>query len=69
MRGPGDFFGVRQHGLPGMRIADIGCDTMLLQEAQNAALRLLEKDPELREHPATRQRIEELFVQNADTLN
>ena len=69
LRGPGDFFGVRQHGLPGMRIADIGCDTMLLQEAQNAALRLLEKDPELREHPATRQRIEELFAQNADTLN
>ena len=69
LRGPGDFFGVRQHGLPGMRIADIGCDTMLLQEAQNAALQLLEKDPELREHPATRQRLEELFAQNADTLN
>ena len=69
LRGPGDFFGVRQHGLPGMRIADIGCDTILLQEAQRAALQLLEKDPELREHPATRQRVEELFAQNANMLN
>ena len=69
LRGPGDFFGVRQHGLPGLRVADIGCDTKLLQEAQEAARALLEKDPDLREHPATRQRIEELFAQNGDTLN
>ena len=37
LRGPGDFFGARQHGLPGLRVADIGCDTALLQEAQAAA--------------------------------
>lgn len=69
LRGPGDFFGVRQHGLPGLRVADIGCDTKLLQEAQAAARQLLERDPDLREHPATRQRLEELFAQSADTLN
>ena len=69
LRGPGDFFGVRQHGLPGLRVADIGCDTKLLQEAQAAARKLLEEDPDLKNHPATRQRIEELFAQNADTLN
>ena len=69
LRGPGDFFGQRQHGLPGLRVADIGCDTALLQEAQAAARDLLERDPELATCPATAQRVAELFAQNADTLN
>ena len=69
LRGPGDFFGVRQHGLPGLRIADIGCDTKLLREAQEAAETLLAQDPELAQYPATAQRVAELFTQNADTLN
>jgi len=69
LRGPGDFFGVRQHGLPGLRIADIGCDTKLLREAQEAAEELLAADPELKNHPATAERITELFTQNADALN
>ena len=69
LRGPGDFFGVRQHGLPGLRVADIGCDTRLLQEAQQAAQDLLAKDPDLSAHPATAARIEELFAQSADALN
>ena len=37
LRGPGDFFGARQHGLPGLKVADLGCDTQLLQEARQAA--------------------------------
>ena len=69
LRGPGDFFGVRQHGLPGLRIADIGCDTQLLREAQQAAEDLLKRDPELKHYPATAERVAELFTQNADTLN
>ncbi|MCI2055624.1 MAG: ATP-dependent DNA helicase RecG [Oscillibacter sp.] len=69
LRGPGDFFGVRQHGLPGLRVADIGCDTKLLQEAQAAADALLAKDPTLASCPATAARVTELFTQNADTLN
>ena len=69
LRGPGDFFGVRQHGLPGLKVADLGCDTKLLQEAQQAALELLEEDPELTEHPATAERVRALFDQAADTLN
>ena len=39
------------------RIADIGCDTRLLQEAQAAADELLKRDPELLQHPATAQRV------------
>ncbi len=69
LRGPGDFFGVRQHGLPGLRVADIGCDTQLLKEAQAAAEALLAEDPELTRYPATAERVAELFTQNADTLN
>ena len=56
LRGPGDFFGLRQHGLPGLRVADIGCDTRLLTEAQTAAEELLAHDPSLARHPDTAER-------------
>ena len=69
LRGPGDFFGQRQHGLPGLRVADIGCDTQLLREAQAAADALLARDPDLRTCPATAERMAELFTEAADTLN
>ena len=69
LRGPGDFFGQRQHGLPGLKIADIGCDTQLLQEARQAAEDLLSQDPELASCPAAAERLRELFTQAADTLN
>ena len=69
LRGPGDFFGVRQHGLPGLRVADIGCDTRLLAEAQAAAEELLAKDPDLSRHPATAERVRKLFQQSENSLN
>ncbi len=69
LRGPGDFFGQRQHGLPGLRIADIGCDTGLLKEAQTAAAELLDADPDLTTCPAMAERVRDLFTQAADTLN
>ncbi|MDD3346712.1 ATP-dependent DNA helicase RecG [Oscillibacter sp.] len=69
LRGPGDFFGTRQHGLPGLKIADLGCDTKLLREAQSAAEALLARDVDLSSHPVTRERVAALFAQKADTLN
>ena len=69
LRGPGDFFGQRQHGLPGLKLADIGCDAQLLKEAQQAAEDLLARDPELNSCPAAAERLRELFTQAADTLN
>ena len=69
LRGPGDFFGVRQHGLPGLRVADIGCDTRLLAEAQAAAEALLASDPALAHHPATAERVQKLFRQSENSLN
>ena len=71
LRGPGDFFGQRQHGLPAMKIADLSCDMALLREAQEAARKLLEEDPDLAlpQHRITRQRMEELFDEAAGALN
>lgn len=48
LRGPGDFFGYRQHGLPTLKIADMLSDINLLEKAQNAARELLSHDPELK---------------------
>ena len=47
MRGPGDFFGSAQHGLPPLKIADIATSTELMHEAQSCADKLLSEDPEL----------------------
>lgn len=44
LRGPGDFFGTRQHGLPMLKIANIFTDTQLLKEAQKAAQEICSAD-------------------------
>ena len=46
-RGPGDFFGSRQHGLPQLRLASLTGDMEVLSQAQRAARELLERDPAL----------------------
>jgi ATP-dependent DNA helicase RecG len=47
IRGPGEFLGTRQHGLPGLRVADVIKDGELLQMARQAAFHLVEQDPDL----------------------
>jgi ATP-dependent DNA helicase RecG len=47
LRGPGDLFGTRQHGLPPLRIADLRRDAVLVDEARAAAQSLIESDPDL----------------------
>ena len=71
LRGPGDFFGQRQHGLPELKVADLSCDMRLLDDAQQAAKRLLAEDPLLEEpeHRALKERIAQLFAINAEALN
>ena len=48
MRGPGDFFGSRQSGLPATKLAELSCDTNTLYAAQEEAKLLFESDPELK---------------------
>jgi len=47
LRGPGDFFGSRQHGLPPLKIADIECDIDMIEKAKEVAENILRKDPNL----------------------
>ncbi|MBQ6848834.1 MAG: ATP-dependent DNA helicase RecG [Clostridia bacterium] len=63
LRGPGDFFGNRQHGLPQLKIADLLEDMPMLQRAQSGAAALLDADPNLMDHPALWQAVEHLFQQ------
>jgi len=50
LRGPGDLFGTRQHGLPPLRIADLARDTAVVEEARRDAQALVASDPDLA-HP------------------
>lgn len=71
LRGPGDFFGSRQHGLPTLRVADLAGDMLLLREAQDAAEELIRDDPDLSkpEHELLQRRVRKLFAENPDIFN
>ena len=71
LRGPGDFFGSRQHGLPEMHIADLGADVSLMQLAQQEANKLLANDPKLQqdENKLLQQRIDYIFSKNTNSFN
>lgn len=54
LRGPGEFFGIRQSGLPDFRVAHIVRDTPILIEARKEAFQLIQEDPTL-DHPSHRE--------------
>ena len=63
-RGPGDFFGSAQHGLPTLRVADLVQDTRTLKVAQEEAKALLAVDPNLAmpQHRALSDEVDRLFA-------
>ena len=71
LRGPGDFFGQRQHGLPQLKVADFASDLELLHQARQVAQELVEGDPDLmrEEHRPLRRRVELMFRDNPDIFH
>lgn len=47
LRGSGEFFGTKQHGLPEFKIANLFEDIEILKKVQNVAIRIMEDDPNL----------------------
>ncbi len=64
LRGPGDFFGTRQHGLPDMKIANLFEDMDILELAKNAVSETLEEDPDLQKNHRLKKRIAMMFAKN-----
>ena len=71
LRGPGDFFGARQSGLPEMRVAEFAADVDVLQAARDEALALLRDDPKLAkpEHEALAKRVSAMMEKSRSTMN
>lgn len=71
LRGPGDFFGSRQSGLPAFRVADLSFDLGTLKEAQAASAQWIEEygASDTPEAAALRERIGELFRRSEGTMN
>ena len=71
LRGPGDFFGSRQSGLPVFRVADLSFDLQTLKDAQAASVRWIEAagTSDTPEAAALRSRISELFRRAKGTMN
>lgn len=71
LRGPGDFFGSRQHGLPEMQIASFATDINVLKSAQEAAREVLKTDPDLTlpENASLQACVDALTEKNRGTMN
>ena len=71
LRGPGDFFGARQSGLPVFRVANLSCDLATLKAAQQASARWIDTEgtADSAESVALRERIAQLFARAQGTMN
>ena len=68
LRGPGDFLGVRQSGLPGLHTAALGVDMAMLSDAQDAVQQIKIADPGLEDYPELRAWVDRILEQAAGRL-
>jgi ATP-dependent DNA helicase RecG len=61
IRGPGEFFGTRQAGIPDLKVANIVRDALLINEARQEAFELIGRDPELKGYPVLRDSVERFW--------
>jgi len=71
IRGPGEFFGTKQHGLPDLRIANLSSDINTLNISQKVAYRILEEDPYLssEEYRLIREKVLKLFNKESQLIS
>ena len=71
IRGPGEFFGTRQHGLPEMRIGNFFTDMDVLKETQEAAAEILKEDPllESEKYSGLKKSVQREFERIGEVLN
>lgn len=71
IRGPGDFFGSRQHGLPSLKLADLSGDMRVMSQAQHCANAVIQEDPKLQDtkHIRLKRRVQHLFEESLDIFN
>lgn len=70
LRGPGEFFGMRQHGIPELRIADLGKHIKILKQVKKESVLLLEEDPflERNANKGLQNKIKKMF-ENIEKIN
>lgn len=71
IRGPGDFFGTRQHGLPELKVANLFKHMRILRMVQKEAREIYSKDPslELKENQGIKYKIEEMFKSIGENIS
>lgn len=70
LRGPGEFFGTRQHGLPELRISNLIRDFPILVKARNDAFKIVSGDPHLVSEPhlKIKQKVWEIFQDRLELI-
>ena len=63
LRGPGEIFGTRQHGLPELNITDLVKNADMLEKVRYVARDLIDRDPEMElpEHSELKKRVKKMF--------
>jgi ATP-dependent DNA helicase RecG len=68
IRGPGEFFGTRQSGIPDLRLANIVRDIGMLETARKEAFDLVDADPELKKYPLVREALRKKWMDRLELI-